>query len=494
MPLVTAQQNTGVRTNYLTTLLAITALVVVWRAFVVVFTPLDLFYDEAQYWYWAQDLAFGYFSKPPLVALQIAATTAVCGDSEACVRISAPFAHGISTLLLFGFARSLYDQKIAFFAALGYLLAFAVSASSLLVSTDVLLLVCWISGLWAFSRFLEEPTLKFASLFALAVAVGLNAKYAMIYMPLCAVGYLLFERARRPLLKLPTTWLALGLGLVGFIPNLIWNVQNDFITFTHTGGNISGEGMNFNPLSLLGFWGSQFLVATPIAMAAFIALVAFKWRSARPECDRFLLWFSIPILALLSVQAFQASANYNWAATAYPALIVLVTAVLMHEGRFKWVRSSLIVGGAFAFLLGFAALAVLAIRPDHPIASRTNLEDMFGWEEHAAEISAQIALHQPDVIATLGRRYAAGFSYYLRDRPEPITALTGARAVPTNHFQLVVPWSSPEPGERVMILSSVDMPLAAGAELVATVEATASARPFRSNTYVFIVEGVEEVD
>ena len=46
----------------------------------------DLFFDEAQYWSWSRDLAFGYFSKPPLLAWLIAAVTHVCGDAEICVR------------------------------------------------------------------------------------------------------------------------------------------------------------------------------------------------------------------------------------------------------------------------------------------------------------------------------------------------------------------------------------------------------------------------
>ena len=40
---------------------AITALRVVWLAV----QPADLYPDEAQYWFWAKHLAFGYYSKPP---------------------------------------------------------------------------------------------------------------------------------------------------------------------------------------------------------------------------------------------------------------------------------------------------------------------------------------------------------------------------------------------------------------------------------------------
>src|SRR5215467_13633374 len=50
----------------------------------------DLFFDEAQYWDWSRELAFGYFSKPPLLAWVIAATDPICGSGEACVRLGSP--------------------------------------------------------------------------------------------------------------------------------------------------------------------------------------------------------------------------------------------------------------------------------------------------------------------------------------------------------------------------------------------------------------------
>ena len=65
---------------------AITALRLVWLAL----QPADLFPDEAQYWVWSQQLALGYYSKPPLVAWLIAFTTGLFGDSEFAVRLSAP--------------------------------------------------------------------------------------------------------------------------------------------------------------------------------------------------------------------------------------------------------------------------------------------------------------------------------------------------------------------------------------------------------------------
>ena len=56
--------------------------------------PLDshgvtLYVDEAQYWTWAQNLDWGYFSKPPVIAWLIAASTALFGDGILAVKLSA---------------------------------------------------------------------------------------------------------------------------------------------------------------------------------------------------------------------------------------------------------------------------------------------------------------------------------------------------------------------------------------------------------------------
>src|SRR5579871_2808416 len=73
-------------------------------------STVDLFFDESQYWSWSRELAFGYFSKPPLLAWLIAAAQRVCGDSEACIRAPAPLLCLGTSLLAYGIGRALYDS------------------------------------------------------------------------------------------------------------------------------------------------------------------------------------------------------------------------------------------------------------------------------------------------------------------------------------------------------------------------------------------------
>jgi hypothetical protein len=54
--------------DYWAWLLLILGALLVIRLLALYFAETDLFFDEAQYWSWSRDLAFGYFSKPPLIA------------------------------------------------------------------------------------------------------------------------------------------------------------------------------------------------------------------------------------------------------------------------------------------------------------------------------------------------------------------------------------------------------------------------------------------
>ena len=96
--------------------LAILAILTLIRLIGLKFSTVDLFFDEAQYWAWSREPAFGYFSKPPLLAWIIAIAEHICGSSEACIRAPAPILYFGTSLLVYAVARQLYDTRVAFYA------------------------------------------------------------------------------------------------------------------------------------------------------------------------------------------------------------------------------------------------------------------------------------------------------------------------------------------------------------------------------------------
>ena len=97
----------------------------------------DLFFDEAQYWSWSLEPAFGYYSKPPLIAWVIRLSTDACGLSEFCIRLPSPLIHAATAFAVFAAATRLYDARTGFWAALAFATLPGVSFSAGIISTDV---------------------------------------------------------------------------------------------------------------------------------------------------------------------------------------------------------------------------------------------------------------------------------------------------------------------------------------------------------------------
>ena len=201
------------------------------------FNATDLFFDEAQYWSWSLEPAFGYYSKPPLIAWLITLSTGVCGMSEFCIRLPAPLLHTATAAALFVLGKRLYDTRAGLVSAAVYATLPAVSLSSGLISTDIPLLLCWAVALIGFAALFDTRAWWPVAVLGLAFGVGLNAKYAMAWFVLCAGIYLIVTPERRGVLRDGRLWAALALGIALIVPNLTWNVSNSFATFSHTADN-----------------------------------------------------------------------------------------------------------------------------------------------------------------------------------------------------------------------------------------------------------------
>ena len=166
-----------------------------------------------------------------------------------------------------------------------------------------------------------------------AIGLGLNAKYAMIYLPLCYAIYAAVSPKARATLKHPGTWVALAVALLLIAPNLIWNAQHQFATFEHTRENANWNGRFPNILGLLAFLGTQIAIAGPVPFAAFMLAAIGRAPGMQGAVDgdrqRFLLAMSLPVFLLIAAQALISKANGNWAATGFPAAAVLAAAAML---------------------------------------------------------------------------------------------------------------------------------------------------------------------
>ncbi len=437
--------------NWFSVLLAGLAALLCVRIIALYTNGTDLFFDEAQYWAWSEDPALGYFSKPPLIAWIIGAATTACGADEMCVRLPSPLLHTATALTVFWLGQRLYDARIGALSALAFATLPGVSLSAGLISTDVPLLLCWALSLVGFSALLETDDVWPALLLGAALGAGLNAKYAMAWFILCAAVYLLLTPARRKVLRDWRLYLALAIGLLMIAPNLAWNYSHSFATLSHTADNANWGGSMLHPNKALEFFGAQFGVFGPILFGAFLVIV-WRWRIARPpEADRLLLAFSVPIIAVILVQAFLSRAHANWAATAYIAASVLVIANMVRDGAWGWLKASFIVHAVVLALIVFGTATAGQV----PLPLKTDpFARTLGWRDLAeatrAELTKAAAAGKPyAAVLSDDRSVTAELLYYLRDEPTPI--LAWRPGAPHDHFEMTRPFTAATPSPVLLV-------------------------------------------
>jgi 4-amino-4-deoxy-L-arabinose transferase-like glycosyltransferase len=391
----------------------------------------DLYPDEAQYWFWAQQPAFGYYSKPPLIAWLIALTTSLFGNGEFAVRLAAPLLHAAAAGFVYGIGARLYDGRVGFWSALAYASGPGVSLSAFVISTDAALLPCWAAALYAFVRAREPGGERWWVAVGIAAGVGLLAKYAMGYWILSALGFVLLapgeRRHLRPLLG------AIAIAGIIYLPNLMWNWSNGFVSYLHVRDNAGLSRSLLNPGAFLEFVASQFAVVGPVFFAALLVIVGRLTPMAEPRA-RLLAAFALPTLAMMLCVSLLSRAQPNWAAPAYVSAGVLVVAWMIGAGWRRWLPT------AVALNLGIAAAAfgttpALAAAGISVPGKYDPLHRLRGWRELGGKVSPLLAAHPGLTLLADDRELLAALIYYVR--PHPFGAVEW-NPIPgiTDHFRL----------------------------------------------------------
>lgn len=89
-----------------------------YRVLVIEVNGLELDLEEAYYLYWSGDPAFGYFSKPPMIAWLLGIATELLGRSELAVKSVSLVLHTATALLVFSIGNRLYNARTGLYAGI----------------------------------------------------------------------------------------------------------------------------------------------------------------------------------------------------------------------------------------------------------------------------------------------------------------------------------------------------------------------------------------
>ncbi|MDD2893672.1 MAG: glycosyltransferase family 39 protein [Halothiobacillaceae bacterium] len=384
------------------------AVVTLYRALVLATADIGLYVDEAYYWGWAQQLDWGYYSKPPMIAALIAFTTSLCGDGVFCVKSGALLVYPVTTWLVFRLGQVLFDARTGLWAAAVFLLMPGVALSNLIISTDVLLLLFWAWAMLALVLALQTNAWRHWLMLGVACGLGLLSKYTMVVFAPSALLALLLVPAWRTQLLNPRLWLAVLLALALFAPNIWWNAHHGWPTFQHTAdiSNLETSALHWDELGE--FLGGQFAVFGLLALPLWL-VAAFTLKPAPSKT--LLLSFSLLFLGVISAQALFGRANANWAAPAFIAASVLLA--YWGATRPRWLLAAL----ALNLLLMFGAYHYERILPlfGMELNAKTDpFKRVRGWDALGEQFNARRAQAPGALLLSEEREALAGLGYYAR--------------------------------------------------------------------------------
>ena len=391
-------------------------------------TPLELYPDEAQYWLWSRTLAFGYFSKPPVIAWAIWASTAFGGDAEPWVRLPAVLFQAGAAFVVFAIGRRLYGPKVALAATALYALAPAIQLSATVVATDAPLLFfigLTLSAYTALQGAAGRARLALAAGLGAALGLAFLSKYAAVYA-LIGIGlHLALSPSARRTWSAGSAALALGVFALVLAPNLAWNAAHGFATLQHTAADAHWAGRKLFNLAELGrFLGEQFAVFGPIPFAVLaVGTGLLAWRRRLAASDVLLLCFTLPPIAIVAVQAFVSRANANWSGASYLPGAILVAAWLI-----RWRSRKLLIAaiGMQAAMAAAFVAAVISPRIVDSLGGSNGLKRARGWDQTAQVVVRRARTEQLGgltAIAVNNRFLYYALAYYGRDYfREPLAA------------------------------------------------------------------------
>jgi hypothetical protein len=432
-------------------LLVMSALI---RGFIAGF--IELGNDEVYYWTYAKFPALSHFDHPPMVGIMIQIFTLnLTFDSEFFIRLASVVLGTLSTGLMFLVGRLIKNPLTGLYAALLFTASFyGFILSGTFILPDSPQVLFWLLTLFLVLKSIPSlnvlPKNRMVLLLAGATAgMALLSKYHSIFLLTGVFFYILFYNRRW--FRVKETYGAMVIFLLLCIPVILWNIRNDFISFTYHENRISILDSGLQPQYFLTEMAGQFFYNNPvnilIIVAAIVALLR-KRQFIRQDYKRLILWISIPLIVVFISFSLFRSTLPHWTGPGYLGLIVIAAAFLSEPGHtgsgLRIVPWPLII--SLAFLMMVAVAAVGQIKYGWIPLGRWKMadvsRDMAGWKqlgekfESLAKNDAQNhRMEKGSPIFTFRWFPAANFDYYIGRRiNKPVYALGSLERIHKYHW------------------------------------------------------------
>ena len=392
------------------------------------YTNFDLFGDEAQYWLWSQTPELGYYSKPPLLAWLLKLHTLLFGNSFEALKYFPFIFYFFISYAVYLLSYELYqNKKLAIITALSFYLLPSVSVSSFLISTDVILIFFCSLSLLTLLRIRKKPSIDNFILLGIFFGLSFLAKYAALYYLFSLILMIVLDRKLRKAFALNYINILVFLVclFIVLLPNILWNIQNGWITLFHTADNVGLERVNLNVIRGIEFLLLQSVMLGPVLFFSFIFYlkkIKFSFQT------KFLLIFSLPVFCIIFIESILVRANANWAAVGLIPIFILITNHAYNYSK-KIIQYNNIVNFLFCFVL----FCLIATSSNLKIFDRIN-----GISDFANTLKANY-LEKTNYLIIENRLLYSSLSYYLKNSNKILLTPHNPKNKITSHFHLSGP-------------------------------------------------------
>lgn len=351
----------------------------------------DLIFDEAYYWYYAQNMAWGYFDHPPMVALMVKLSSFLF-DGELGVRfVSCLLSVGTLFFLWLLIDNPKKNKYVWHFFVLCFSMTL-LNAYGFFTLPDTPLLFFTTVFLYVYKKFIISPSVIIAIVLGLTMSALMYSKYHAVLV----IVFVLLSNLK--LLTNKFAWLAVFVALLGYLPHFLWLYDNDFVSIQYHLFERPNRAYDFNDftvgffLNLLALFGLTFFWI-------YKALLKTKLNNL---FNRSLLFLTYGTLIFFFLSSLDRRVQTQWMIVISISLAVIAfNYMLENENARKWIFR---MGLVNIILLIFARFALVfeELSPIH--------YESHGNKEWAASIADKVG--NTPVVFENSYRNAPMYAFY----------------------------------------------------------------------------------
>lgn len=306
----------------------------------------ELIFDEAYYWYYSQNIDWGYFDHPPMVAWMIKLSSFFF-DGELGVRFMSCLLSVATLIVLWNLVDNpkKKDYVIHFFVVVFSMTL--INAYGFFTLPDTPLLFFTAVFLWIYKKFIARPSMVLALIMGIVMAALMYSKYHAVLV----IIFVLLSN-----LKLMTNkyaWASVCIALLCYMPHFFWLYENDFVSIKYHLFERPNQAYNFNKFTL-GFFLN--LIAIFGLTFPLVYWVLFKTKSS-DKFTKALLYLTYGVIVFFFISSFSKRVQTQWVIIICIPLAIIVFNYIIENNKIrKWIYTLGIIN---IILLSYARLGLI---------------------------------------------------------------------------------------------------------------------------------------